>query len=184
MNASDPQSNRAPNRSSKPSLIEKLFEGLLWNSRFSVLLAVIFGVIGALALFILGSIEIIHTLKYFLPSEQQTHNYAPVLIGIIGAIDLYLIAIVLLIFSFGIYELFISRLDIARDSGGQHVLDISSLDELKNKLLKVIIMVLIVTFFKAILSTSFSSPIEMLYLAIAILAITAGAFLLRKSDRF
>ena len=36
------------------------------------------------------------------------------LLELITAIDLYLIGVVLLIFGFGIYELFISKIDIAR----------------------------------------------------------------------
>jgi uncharacterized membrane protein YqhA len=67
-----------------------------------------------------------------------------------------LIGLVLLIFSFGIYELFISELEIARlgDEFG-NILEVSNLDDLKNKIIKVIIMVLIVSFFQRILSMEF-----------------------------
>jgi len=59
-----------------------------------------------------------------------------------------LIAVVLLIFSFGIYELFISEIDDAENSEvGSKILAIHSLDELKDKLGKVVVMVLIVSFF-------------------------------------
>ena len=62
----------------------------------------------------------------------------------------------LLIFGFGIYELFISELEIARlgDEFG-NILEVSNLDDLKNKIIKVIIMVLIVSFFQRILSMEF-----------------------------
>ncbi len=39
-------------------MIEKLFEGLIWNSRFIVILAVVFGLIGAIILFIVASMDI------------------------------------------------------------------------------------------------------------------------------
>jgi uncharacterized membrane protein YqhA len=67
-----------------------------------------------------------------------------------------LIGLVLLIFGFGIYELFISELEIARlgDEFG-NILEVSNLDDLKNKIIKVIIMVLIVSFFQRILSMEF-----------------------------
>ena len=66
----------------------------------------------------------------------------------ISAVDLYLIGIVLLIFGFGIYELFISKIDIAREDLSVTILEIENLDELKNKIIKVIVMVLIVSFLK------------------------------------
>ncbi len=129
------------------SLLEKLFENLLWKSRLIILLAVVFGVIASAALFLTGSYEIWHTITNIISPETHEPDYSKLLIGIIGAIDLYLIGIVLLIFSFGIYELFISDIDVARDpsSKGHSILEITSLDELKSKLLKVIIMVLIAT---------------------------------------
>ena len=163
------------------SLLERLFEGLLWKSRLIVLLPVIFAIFAAFALFITGSIEIFTTAKHLIINVHHEIDYEHLLIGVIGAIDLFLIAIVLLIFAFGIYEIFISKIDIARSASGEHnVLEITSLDELKNKLLKVIIMVLIVTFFKTILTTTFSTPLEMLYFALAILAVASCYFFLSQ----
>ncbi|MCA9408110.1 MAG: YqhA family protein, partial [Candidatus Omnitrophica bacterium] len=103
-------------------------------------------------------------------------------IHIIGAVDLYLIGIVLLIFSFGVYELFISKIDPARQDTEINILEITTLDGLKNKLLKVIVMVLIVYFFKTILSSHFSAPLEMLYLGAAILMISSCTYFIRKME--
>ncbi len=167
----------------KQNLIEKLFEFILWKSRLIILLAVIFGIIGSFALFIAGSFEIYHTVSHLFPGGGKEPNYNQLLIGIIGAVDLYLIGIVLLIFSFGVYELFISKIDIAHSDGhGHNILEIESLDELKNKLIKVILMVLIVSFFKAILSTNFATPLEMLYFGLAILTVAGSTFFIRKID--
>ncbi len=166
------------------NIIEKIFESLLWKSRLIVLLAVIFGVIASTALFLTGSFEIWHTVTHIISADGHEPDYSKLLIGIIGAIDLYLIGIVLLIFSFGIYELFISEIDDARNTSGKehNILEISSLDELKTKLLKVIIMVLIVTFFKTVLSAKFETPLEMLYFAIAILAVAVCSHFLRHTE--
>ncbi len=168
----------------KSGLLERIFESLLWQSRLIVMAAVIFGLIAAFALFFAGSFEIYHTVKHMFPEGAHEPDYPQLLIGIIGAIDLYLIGIVLLIFAFGIYELFVSRIDIAHEGdGSQHnILEITTLDELKNKLIKVIIMVLIVSFFKTILSTHFQTPIEMLYFGLAILAVAGCTFFMRKLD--
>ena len=166
------------------NLLEQLFENLLWKSRLIILLAVVFGVLASAALFLTGSFEIWHTITHIISPENHEPDYSKLLIGIIGAIDLYLIGIVLLIFSFGIYELFISEIDPARgEEGREHnILEISSLDELKNKLLKVIIMVLIVTFFKTVLSARFQTPPEILCFALAILAVAVCSYFIRNIE--
>ena len=102
----------------------------------------------------------------------------------ISAVDLYLIGIVLLIFGFGIYELFISKIDIAREDLSVTILEIENLDELKNKIIKVIVMVLIVSFFERVLkmSDSYSSSMDMLWFAISIFAISFGVYYLKKHN--
>ena len=39
-------------------MLEKLFEGAIWNSRFIVILAVVFGLLGAIVLFVVASMDI------------------------------------------------------------------------------------------------------------------------------
>lgn len=163
--------------------IEKIFEYLLWKSRIGTILIVVFSAIGATSLFVMGSREIFTGISLIFTLEYHPKSTEQILIYIIGAIDLYLIGIILLIFSFGIYELFISNIDHARAEGGANILNIESLDELKNKILKVIIMVMIVTLAKVILETKFSNPLEILYFAFSILCVSGAVFLIRKQDR-
>ena len=110
------------------------------------------------AIFVMASYEICSALykivEFFLALQSERALYVDILSEIITAIDLYLVAIVLLIFVFGIYELFIDEfVDL-----NLQVLKITSLDELKHKLGSVIIMVLVVDFFKRILHTDFNYP--------------------------
>tara|TARA_Y100000589_G_C26957853_1_gene549334 strand:+ start:212 stop:772 length:561 start_codon:yes stop_codon:yes gene_type:complete len=166
------------------SLIEQIFEKILWSTRYTVILAVIFSVLGSIALFILGSYEIVDTLFSKLPKllMGKTHNHSELLYKLITAVDLYLIGVVLLIFGFGIYELFISKIDIARRDESVTILEIENLEELKNKIIKVIIMVLIVSFFERILkiSSTFNSPTDMGYFALSILGLSLGVYFIRK----
>ena len=164
----------------KQNRFEKIFETFLWNSRFIVLLAVFFGLISALALFILGSLEIVHSIVGQFSHSAVEEVHKPILISIIEAVDYYLIGIVLLLFSFGIYELFISKIDIARGKSDVQILEITSLDALKSKILKVIFMVLVVTFFERIISMPFNSSLDMLFFAISILAIAVGIHLIHS----
>ena len=166
-------------------MLERLFEGAIWNSRFIVLLAVIFGLIGAVILFIIASMDIwnvavtsFQVVTHAIPHPEQFHE--DVVAGIIGAVDLYLIAVVMFIFAFGLYELFISDIDQAAGKNGSQLLAINSLDQLKDKIAKVIVMVLVVNFFQRVLHTKFATPLEMLYFALAITALAVGLYFLGK----
>ncbi len=167
-------------------IIEAIFEGALWRSRFIVILAVVFALLGAISLFVVASADIwkmfAMTWDVFV-NHAHPNNFHELLIGkIIGAIDLYLIAVVLLIFSFGIYELFISQIDEADDSEvGSQILAIHSLDELKSKLGNVIVMVLIVIFFKKVIHMHFETPLDMLYLAGGIFALALSLYYMHKA---
>lgn len=168
-------------------LIEKLefvFEKTLWDSRLFVLLAVIFSMIGGVALFIVASFDVIGVVgdifvAYF-SGEHAEDFHQGIVGGLVGAIDLYLMAVVMLIFAFGLYELFISDIDPAKDSRSSQILEIHSLDELKDKLAKVIVMVLIVSFFQRVLHTSYDGALEMLYFSFSILALSLGLYFLHR----
>ncbi len=162
-----------------PKKLENFVEKSLWTVRFLTIIPVFFGVISVIVLFILGSLEIIEALKLCLDISSEG-SYQKILSNIIGGIDFYLIGIVLIIFSFGIYELFISKIDIGRQNTEIQILSITSLDQLKDKILKVIVMVLVVAFFKKDLEMSITTPLELLYLAISIILIAASSYLLRS----
>jgi uncharacterized membrane protein YqhA len=127
-------------------------EKLLWNVRYVTLLAVILSIISSIYLMILGSWEIIEAILFYNPLiDSSISENNELLFKIISSIDLFLIAIVLLIFGFGIYELFVSEIDFTHSKFKESTLIIRDLDQLKNKIIKVIIIVLIVKFFEKIL---------------------------------
>ena len=148
------------------------------------LFPVVFGLLGAIVLFIIASYDVgkvlLEVYKYFFAADFHVENFHSEVVGeIVGAIDLYLMALVLYIFSFGIYELFISEITQLKQS---KVLEVHSLDELKDKLGKVIVMVLIVNFFQRVLHANFTTPLEMAYLAASILALCLGLYFLHKGE--
>lgn len=167
-------------------MLERLFENSLWSTRFMVLLAVVFGLVGAIILFIVASVDVFSTASYvintYLGHGHPAHFHEDVVGGIIGAVDLYLIGVVMLIFSFGLYELFISEIDAAKCDEGKDnkILAIHSLDQLKDKISKVIVMVLVVGFFQKVGHTEYHGALEMLYFAISITAVAVGLFFLNK----
>jgi len=165
--------------------LEKTFEGGLWASRFIVLTAVLFGLIGAIVLFIVASFDIYGIAKeviHVYANHLHPAKFHEKVVGdIIGAVDLYLIGVVMLLFSFGLYELFISEIDPAReDEDANKILSIHSLDQLKDKISKVIVMVLVVGFFKKVGLAEYKEPLELLYLALSITAVSVGLYFLSK----
>ncbi len=167
-------------------MLEKIFENSLWASRFMVIMAVIFGLIGAVILFVVASVDIFTTANYvfttYMTGAHPDKFHQDVVGGIIGAVDLYLIGVVMLLFSFGLYELFISEIDVAKDEEGSDnkILAIHSLDQLKDKISKVIVMVLVVGFFQKVGYTEYNGALDMLYFAISITAVSVGLYFLGK----
>lgn len=165
------------------------FERLLIVSKFFIYLPVIFGIISAIILFLVSTIDMLYMVGEVLGAIRDlsypTSLHVDIVSEIIGAVDLYLLAIVLLIFSFGLYELFISEVE----EGDPRIklpaiLAINSLDELKDKLAKVIVMVLVVSFFQRVLDIKYQGALEMMYFALSISALSIGVYLLHKDAKF
>ncbi len=171
-------------------MLEKFFENAMWQTRLFVLFAVIFGLLGSIILFVVASVDIYDVLKYtievYVNGLHPENFHEEIVSKIIGAADLYLLALVMLIFSFGIYELFISKIDAACNEENENcstILAIHSLDQLKDKIAKVIIMVLVVNYFQRVLHTQYQTPLELLYFALAITALAVGLFFLGKVEK-
>ncbi len=165
--------------------IEKAFEGFLWNSRLLVLIAVVSSLLGSLVLFVVGTLDIIGlalaSADYYLGrSDQDIHDF--IVADIVLALDIYLVAVVLLIFGAGIYRLFISPLDESEASSSDHPFNIHSFDELKDKIIRVVILAVIIEFFRAIVDIQFSTPLEAIYLALSVLALAASLYLMSISQ--
>ncbi|MGF1479225.1 MAG: YqhA family protein [Cyanophyceae cyanobacterium] len=164
-----------------PKLVKKIeivFEAIIWNFRFFILAPVVFSLLSALRLIIIGTFDIWAGLVLsFDPQDPEGEETIKIVAYIIGGIDYYLIGIVLLIFAFGIYELFISEIDIKhRDDSS--ILQSETLEELKGKLVNVIVVALIVSFFKRMLNLEIRQVSDVVYIASAILLISISQYLL------
>ena len=163
--------------------MENKFEKFLWNFRYITVLAVILSILSAFTLIVIGSWDIIEAVIFYNPLfDASISSNNELLFKLISAIDLFLIGIVLLIFGFGIYELFVSEIDFANSKFTESTLKIRDLDQLKNKIIKVIIIVLIVKFFEKVLkfSENFTTPMDILYFGLSILSICVGYYLINK----
>lgn len=168
----------------------RLFEKILYSSRYLSILAVIGSIISSVALFLRGGMVIFESIRHFfiqMKAGNVDPNYEIMFEELVSSVDIFLFALVLIIFGVGVYELFITKIDpVERENDTRPSwLRISSVDDLKSSLGKVILMVLIVSFFKHTLELTKEQwePITLLYLAIGILLIAAALYLTHKSGK-
>ncbi|MDR1984910.1 MAG: YqhA family protein [Prevotellaceae bacterium] len=157
------------------------FETVLYSSRFVTFLAVIGSLLASVALFVLSTIRVaeglIDSVKAITTSENGAIEH--VIAKFVSAIDGYLFSTVLFIFGMGIYELFISKIDVVskRKDSRPNWLMIGSIDDLKSSLGKVILMILIVSFFEHSLNMKYENISDLLLLGVGIILISAALFL-------
>ncbi|HAF44218.1 MAG: hypothetical protein A2100_01585 [Sideroxydans sp. GWF2_59_14] len=166
------------------NFFERLFEGALWNSRFVILTAVIGSLLAGFAIFYMASVDVVilfqHAMHYAdsgLTEEARKALHDSTVSHIVEVVDGYLLATVMLIFSLGLYELFISDIDQAHGSkSSSKILVINNLDDLKSRLAKVILMIMIVTLFEEALNMHITQPIDLVYFGAAIALIALALY--------
>lgn len=150
-------------------------KSFLENSRQIVLLGIIGTFLAALALFLFGFAGVLSAIwqGVTVASPFDYDNLKELSIVLIQAIDIFLLATVVYIIALGLYELFIDdALDLP------HWLEVKTLDDLKARLLGVIIVLLPVTFLGQLVQWKGGQDIFWLGLAVGavLLAIAATQF--------
>jgi len=165
-------------------ILETIFESALWNSRFVIIAAVVGSLLAGFAIFYMATVDVVylfaHALHYAdssISEEARKMLHDRTVTHIVEVVDGYLLATVMLIFSLGLYELFISDIDQAHGSkSSSKILVINSLDDLKSRLAKVILMILIVTLFEEALNMQLSTPLDLVYLGASIALIALALY--------
>src|SRR5688572_5235843 len=95
--------------------LESLFERALWSSRFVVVVAVVASLVASLVLFAMATWDVVsltqHAFGYVslsLGDAERLQLRNSTVAHVVEVVDGYLLATFLLIFAFGLYELFIS----------------------------------------------------------------------------
>ena len=170
--------------------VERIFEGMLWNCRFITLTAVIGSLMAGIAIFYMATVDVVylfnHAMHYAdasLTVEARKALHDSTVSHIVEVVDGYLLATVMLIFSLGMYELFISDIDQAHgNKSSSKILVINNLDDLKSRLAKVILMIMIVTLFENALYMRLNTPLDLVYLGAAIALIAVALYLTHASE--
>jgi uncharacterized membrane protein YqhA len=172
--------------------IERFVEYLLWGSRRAMFLAVIACMVAFFAVLFMTVIDLFHVVTpvlkrivnfEFTTDASQLHEET--LKHVVGLVDSFLVAIFLLLFAYGMYELFVSELDPARKDAKSKgatavlgLLPIRNLDDLKSNLVKVITAILIVTLFEHAVAVEIGTPIELVYFAGTILLVALALYVI------
>lgn len=170
--------------------IERTLERALWNSRFIVVIAVIASMAAAVAVFYITTIDVYYAISHIshyadssLSAEARKALHDDTVTHIVEVVDGYLLATVMLIFALGLYELFVSDIDAARASAASSkILVIETLDDLKNRLAKVILMILIVKLFEHAVKIKLGNVLDLLYLGGSIAFVGLALYLSHASE--
>ncbi len=146
--------------------------------RTGLLMAVIFTLINSTFLFLVGVYQSIHSMTAFL----RDRSIQGILTGLIKTTDIFLAALVMMLLALGLYDLFVVKVEDEDEKACHGWRGFSStLDELKNSLAKLIIIILIITFLELVLSNLEGlHSYEVLIVPIGILFIGLGLNFTKK----
>lgn len=130
-------------------------------------------------MFFKGCVEVVQGVRAFelaVSFQPTSLDDKSVLLSFIPAVDNYLFATILLIISMGLYELFISEIDprSRKEKTRPIWLCVRDLDDLTSRIGEVVIMILIVNFFKSSFSVNYDRPIDLLALGGGVLLISGS----------
>lgn len=153
--------------------LQRGFEHGLSLAQLTVLLPVVVLLLSAFGAFVYGTVVVVHFVADIAAEPFAVQNLRLFL----TEIDLYLIGATLMIAAFGLYELFVSK--VGRAGGKRPLplpawLEMEDLDDLKARVISMIILVTSVTFADVLLE--FHDELDVLYLgtgvAVVIVALT------------
>ncbi len=153
-----------------------VFENFMRKSRYSILIAVFTSILSSILLFIFTLVKFIISIL-----DIKELSSKELVINMIETIDIFLLGIISLIFGWSIYELYIRDPNKNWDKKDRisSSLIVYSLDELKEKLSKLVIIMLIITFFKYALYFEYEDIYQLLIFSISIFFISLGIYFTR-----
>jgi uncharacterized membrane protein YqhA len=154
--------------------LQRLFD----LSPMMIIIAVVGSLIAAFTLSIYGFVRVLDVVWEIIREHDVSHREEEHLsIEFIGLIDVFLIAVILLIIALGLYQLFIDK-----ETGLPDWLRVHTLDELKHKIVGVLCVVLAVNFVSNV--SEWTGGKDILYLGAAVaLVLTSLVLLLRTVNQ-
>ncbi|KAL2630375.1 hypothetical protein R1flu_015061 [Riccia fluitans] len=186
--------------------MEDNIERAIFDCRFLTLFGVVGSLLGSMLCFLQGSLYVVHSFKEYIKAYVLNIRSSQVILYLVEAVDVYLMGTVMLIFGMGLYELFVSTIEVPAPGGNaqngapspgkaQTVrgssffglftlqerpkwLEIRSLDELKTKLGHVIVMIMLVGMFEKSKRVPIHSGLDLLFFSGTIFLAASCLYLL------
>ncbi len=160
-------------------MFKKIVESIIWNLRLFLLIPIFSFLIISIFLIFLSLKKV-----YFIIISWIEGFNLKLLWNIVSLMDLVLLSLILIIFAWGIYELFIDKIKIKnKDNTKAKHLIINNIDELKESLWKVIIIMLIVNLFKILISFKINTWHDIIAISISILSLALAIKFLPKKEK-
>lgn len=145
-----------------------MWERSLWSTRFVLLPGIAGCAILAASIVWFASVDLA---RFVLDVADYTVNEDPPLRGelvaaVVKIVDAYLLAAILIVVALGLYELFIGRLAAHGNTDrGPRLVVVTSLDDLKDRVGKLIILILVIEFFQRAVKIDTHDAHDLLLLA-------------------
>lgn len=134
-------------RPPEPSALEQRFEWLLASSRVLVVIPVVTLLLASLGGFVYGVVVFVHSFGDVVRHPVPVGNKIGLFLLVV---DLFLVSATLLIAAIGLYELFISRVHVGGERRIPKWLEMQDLNDLKARVIAMIVLVASVSFAQAV----------------------------------
>lgn len=154
-----------------------MFSRLLSLTRYTIIIPVIGAWLSALLAMIFGAYEVVQTFL-LIPDSLSDKTLKVLVLNLIEAVDLFLLGTAFYLIALGLYELFVN--------GNAPVpawLEIHDLDDLKNRLLSVVVVVLSVQFLALVLGWTGDWNILSIGVSIAVVILALALFIGQKGKK-
>ena len=151
-----------------PELSPPAFQTWLWGARLMMVGGVVGSALLALAAMWLGTVDLVRLVSHLADytSDADSKLRSKLVVEIVKVVDVYLLAAILIVVAFGLYELFIRHLSTRRnDNLGPRVLAAASIDELKDRVAKLISLILVIEMFQSALTITIKDATDLVLLA-------------------
>lgn len=140
----------------------RILEKSLLLSRYWIAIAVLSTMLSAVFLFVWTLVNL--TLFFW---EGKYLEEKEIITNVVSSIDLFFLGIISLMVSFSLYEMYLKKdKEVFQDC--PNGLIIYSLDELKKKVVNVVLMILIITFFKFAINYEYKTIFDLLWLSVSV----------------
>ncbi|MFY0656354.1 MAG: YqhA family protein [Neptunomonas phycophila] len=150
-----------------------------------MLICVIVSLCSAMLISLVSAAELIHVGHLgwiFIWDTSNASAKVDFVLSIIELVDITLLAGIAFIFSFGLYELYIDKLDPANGSeASDRLLNITSIDKLKKKLGHLILMLFVIKLFSYFVKIKVTTAQEFLMVSCSVLLVAIALYLTNKT---